>query len=117
MRRSSKKVPLLAVPVLAGGDGVDDTALSFLVKSAVEDRKKEEKEKERKKSVAAARAVSSSIGSFQAHVERSAQQADLQAARAAVAWEQRERSQEVPKRRKRKKRRRRRRSRPGTSCW
>ena len=38
--------PLLAVPVLAGGDGVDGTALSF----AVEDRKKEkEKEKARKK--------------------------------------------------------------------
>ena len=120
MRRSSGKVPLLAVPVLAGGDDVDDTALSVLVKRAVEDRKKEE---------AAARGVSSSVGSFQAHVERSArqaaswwdsltpaQQADLQAARAAVGREQKERSQEVPKRRKRKKRRRRRR-RPGTSCW
>ena len=49
MRRSSGEVPLLAVPVLAGGDGVDGTALSFLVRRAVEDRKREEEEKERKK--------------------------------------------------------------------
>ena len=36
VRRSSGEVPLLAVPVLAGGDGVDGTALSFLVRRAVE---------------------------------------------------------------------------------
>ena len=48
VRRSSGEVPLLAVPVLAGGDGVDGTALSFLVR-AVEDRKREEEEKARKK--------------------------------------------------------------------
>ena len=41
VRRSSEEVPLLAVPVLAGGDGVDRTALSFLVRRAVEDRKRE----------------------------------------------------------------------------
>ena len=41
--------PLLAVPVLAGGDGVDRTALSFLVRRAVEDRKREEEEKEKEK--------------------------------------------------------------------
>ena len=41
--------PLLAVPVLAGGDGVDRTALSFLVRRAVEDRKKEKEEKEKEK--------------------------------------------------------------------
>ena len=40
MRRSSGDVPFLAVPVLAGGDGVDGTALSFLVRRAVEDRKR-----------------------------------------------------------------------------
>ena len=40
---------LLSVPVLAGGDGVDGTALSFLVRRAVEDRKKEEEEKEKEK--------------------------------------------------------------------
>ena len=40
---------LLAVPVLAGGDGVDRTALSFLVRRAVEDRKKEMEEKEKEK--------------------------------------------------------------------
>ena len=40
---------LLAVPVLAGGDGVDRTALSFLVRRAVEDRKREEEEKEKEK--------------------------------------------------------------------
>ena len=45
MRRSSREVPLLAVPVLAGGDGVDGTALSFLVRRAVEDRKREEEKK------------------------------------------------------------------------
>ena len=39
VRRSSGEVPLLAVPVLAG-DGVDGTALSFLVRRAVEDRKR-----------------------------------------------------------------------------
>ena len=49
MRRSSGEVPLLAVPVLAGGDGVDGTALSFFVRRAVKDRKREEEEKERKK--------------------------------------------------------------------
>ena len=49
MRRSSGEVPLLAVPVLAGGDGVDGTGLSFLVRHAVEDRKREEEKKERKK--------------------------------------------------------------------
>ena len=49
VRRSSGEVPLLAVPVLAGGDGVDGTALSFLVRRAVEDRKREEEEKARKK--------------------------------------------------------------------
>ena len=45
VRRSSGEVPLLAVPVLAGGDGVD----GFLVRRAVEDRKREEEKKERKK--------------------------------------------------------------------
>ena len=49
MRRSSGAVPLLAVPVLAGGDGVDGTALSFLVRRAVEDRKREKEEKEKEK--------------------------------------------------------------------
>ena len=49
VRRSSGEVPLLAVPVLAGGDGVDGTALSFLVRRAVEDRKREKEEKARKK--------------------------------------------------------------------
>ena len=29
------EAPLLAVPVMSGGDGVDDTALSFLVRRAV----------------------------------------------------------------------------------
>ena len=47
VRRSSGAVPLLAVPVLAGGDGVDGTALSFLVRRAVEDRKREKEEKEK----------------------------------------------------------------------
>ena len=41
--------PLFAVPVLAGGDGADRTALSFLVRRAVEDRKREEEEKEKEK--------------------------------------------------------------------
>ena len=49
VRRSSGEAPLLAVPVLAGGDGVDGTALSLLVRRAVEDRKREEEKKERKK--------------------------------------------------------------------
>ena len=49
VRRSSGAVPLLAVPVLAGGDGVDGTALSFLVRRAVEDRKREKEEKEKEK--------------------------------------------------------------------
>ena len=49
VRRSSGEVPLLAVPVLAGGDGVDGTALSFLVRRAVEDRKREKEEKEKEK--------------------------------------------------------------------
>ena len=49
MRRSSGETPLLAVPVLAGGDGVDGTALSFLVRRAVEDRKREMEEKEKEK--------------------------------------------------------------------
>ena len=49
VRRSSGETPLLAVPVLAGGDGVDRTALSFLVRRAVEDRKREEEEKEKEK--------------------------------------------------------------------
>ena len=40
---------VLSVPVLAGGDGVDGTALSFLVRRAVEDRKKEKEEKEKEK--------------------------------------------------------------------
>ena len=47
--RGCPRVPLLAVPVLAGGDGVDRTALSFLVRRAVEDRKKEKEEKEKEK--------------------------------------------------------------------
>ena len=49
MRRSSGETPLLAVQVLAGGDGVDGTALSFLVQRAVEDRKREKEEKEKEK--------------------------------------------------------------------
>ena len=48
VRRSSGETPLLAVPVLAGGDGVDGTALSFLVRRAVEDRKREEEEEKEK---------------------------------------------------------------------
>ena len=47
LRRSSVLTPLLAVPVLAGGDGVDGTALSFLVRRAVEDRKREKEEEEK----------------------------------------------------------------------
>ena len=49
VRRSSGEVPLLAVPVLAGGDGVDGIALSFLVRRAVEDRKREKEEARKKK--------------------------------------------------------------------
>ena len=49
VRRSSGEVPLLAVPVLAGGDGVDGTVVSFLVRRAVEDGKREKEEKARKK--------------------------------------------------------------------
>ena len=49
VRRSSLETPLLAVPVLAGGDGVDGTALSFLVRRAVEDRKREKEEEEKEK--------------------------------------------------------------------
>ena len=102
--------------MLAGGDGVDDTVLSFLIKRALEDRKKEEKEKEKEREKSDVERSAPQAASWWEFLTP-AQHADLLAARAAVGREQRERSQEVPKRRKRKKRRRRRRRRPGTSCW
>ena len=51
MRRSSGDTPLLAVPSLAGGDGVDDTAAAFLVRQTLlrrEEEERKEKEKEQK---------------------------------------------------------------------
>ena len=43
------RVLSLLSPVLAGDDGVDRTALSFLVRRAVEDRKREKEEEEKEK--------------------------------------------------------------------
>ena len=45
MLRSSVEAPLLAVPLLAGGDGVDDTAVAFLLSVALQTKQEEEKEK------------------------------------------------------------------------
>ena len=81
--------PLLAVPVLAGGDGVDGTALSFLVQRAVEDRKREEEEKERKK-------------------KEAQEKADLELAKRDPWWAQHLYKASSSSKRKRKKRRKRR---------
>ena len=65
----------LATPSLASpaSEAADSSALSFLVRRAVEDRKKEEEEA-KKKVVTAARAVASSMASFQATAVRSVRQ-------------------------------------------
>ena len=98
--------PLLAVPVLAGGDGVDRTALSFLVRRAVEDRKREEEEKEKAK----------------ARKKKEAQkQADLELAKRDPWWaqllaeEEQERRNKASSSSKRKRKKRRKRRTPRTS--
>ena len=50
-RFAGAALPTPGLPVLAGalGEAVDPSSLSFLVRRAVEDRKREEEEKERKK--------------------------------------------------------------------
>ena len=62
VRRSSGETPLLAVPVLAGGDGVDGTALSFLVRRAVEDRRRRRRRRGRRRKLRRRRTWSSRRG-------------------------------------------------------
>ena len=42
-------VPLLSVPLLAGGDGIDDTTVRWLLKLELRKRQREEREKEEEK--------------------------------------------------------------------
>ena len=94
--------------MLAGGDGVDRTALSFLLRRAVEDRKREEEEKEKEK----------------ARKKKEAQEkADLELAKRDPWWAQHladmkameERSNKASSSSKRKRKKRRKRWTPRTS--
>ena len=48
-RRPDAGVPLLSVPLLAGGDGLDNTSVRWLLKAALKKKEKEEEEEEERK--------------------------------------------------------------------